>query len=79
MPEGETFNITPKAMVAGQIIPSWSRQTYEVARDILIDSGFLRKVSDLRIDENGHRIGSQYTLGEHLLGTKDFRQTGEII
>jgi hypothetical protein len=45
---GETFCITPKAMAKADVIPGWTRERYETARDLLLLSGLVEKVADLK-------------------------------
>ena len=58
---GETFSITPKAMAKAGVIPGWTRERYETARDLLLLSGLIERVSDLKITRQG-RIGARYRL-----------------
>ena len=58
---GETFCITPKAMSKAGVIPGWTRERYETARDLLLLSGLVEKVADLKVTRKG-RIGAQYRL-----------------
>ena len=37
---GETFSITPRSMAAHGVIPGWTRERYERARDLLLETGF---------------------------------------
>jgi hypothetical protein len=58
---GETFNITPKAMVRGDVVHGWTRERYKKARDLLLLAGFIDKVSDFKHTRDG-REGAQYRL-----------------
>jgi len=58
---GETFCITPKAMAKAGVIPGWTRERYETARDLLLLSGLVEKVADLKVTPKS-RIGAQYSL-----------------
>jgi hypothetical protein len=58
---GETFCITPKAMATAGVIPGWTRERYETARYLLLLSGLVEKVADLKVTRKG-RIGAQYRL-----------------
>jgi hypothetical protein len=58
---GETFNITPKAMVRSDVVHGWTRERYKKARDLLLLAGFIDKVSDFKHTRDG-REGAQYRL-----------------
>ena len=58
---GETFNITPKAMVRGDVIHGWTRERYEKARELLLLAGFIEKASGFKNTRDG-RAGAQYRL-----------------
>jgi hypothetical protein len=58
---GETFNITPKAMAESGAIPGWTRERIAKARDLLLESGFIQKVSESKVTPHG-RVGAQYRL-----------------
>jgi hypothetical protein len=60
---GETFSITPKAMARDQVVPGWSRKTYEKARDLLLKAGCIEKVSEFKNSKAG-RVGAQYRLAQ---------------
>ena len=60
---GETFSITPMAMARDQVLPGWTRQRYEKARDLLLEAHLIAKVSAL-IQTSEGRIGATYRLAE---------------
>jgi hypothetical protein len=64
---GDTFCITPKAMASAQVIPGWTRERYENARNLLLAAGLIVMVSPLRA-ENGTRVAAQYLLAEQKKG-----------
>ncbi|MEO1472486.1 MAG: bifunctional DNA primase/polymerase [Pseudomonadota bacterium] len=59
---GQTFAITPKAMACKQVIPGWTRQRYERARDVLLEAGFLTRIREHSTASDGRRRSAQYTL-----------------
>src|SRR5262249_2091983 len=58
---GETFSITPKAMSRDNVIPGWSRERYERARDLLLLAGLITLVTPFSNTAEGRRA-AQYTL-----------------
>jgi hypothetical protein len=58
---GETFNITPKSMQRDDVIPGWSRERYERARDLLLLGGFIDRISEYTNTAEG-RQGAKYML-----------------
>lgn len=58
---GETFAITPVAMARGKVIPGWTRERYERARNILLEAGLITLVSGFSNAAHG-RQAAQYRL-----------------
>ena len=58
---GETFSITPRSMAAHGIIPGWTRERYERARDLLLETGLLVQLSPHR---SKGRKAAQYALAD---------------
>ena len=65
---GETFCITPVAMAEHQVIPQWTRERYEKARNLLVKAGWVTVVSAFK-QTRGGRKPAQYALA----GTKAAR------
>ena len=61
---GETFSITPKAMARDNVVPGWTRERYEKARNLLLLGRWIEKVADLRTTPEG-RVAAQYRLTTH--------------
>ena len=61
---GETFAITPKAMARDNVVPGWTRERYQKARDLLLLAGLVGKVTCVRSTADG-RVAAQYRLTTH--------------
>ena len=58
---GETFAINPTTMKSAQVLPGWSRERYEAARDLLLKAGLIKCVQPFRMIK-GERRAAQYSL-----------------
>ena len=58
---GEAFSITPTAMMKSNVISGWTRETYEKARNLLVETGLIVRVSVFRQTSRG-RVAAQYAL-----------------
>ena len=62
---GETFAITPHAMVRSEVIPGWTRERYVNARDVLLGIELIVKLRPFR-QNCGRRQAAQYALAEFI-------------
>src|SRR5208337_3363429 len=46
---GETFAICPKAMERDQVLPGWTRERYEKARDLLLEARLIKRVRPFQV------------------------------
>ena len=58
---GETFAISPQAMSNGDVVPGWTRETYEKARNLLVETGLVVQVKAFQQSSRG-RTAAQYAL-----------------
>ena len=58
---GETFAICPKAMERDQVLPGWTRERYEKARDLLLEARLIKRVRPFQVVK-GVRYAAQYSL-----------------
>ena len=56
---GMTFAISPQKMSDGDVIPGWTRETYEKARNLLIETGLVLRVKAFQQSSRG-RSAAEY-------------------
>jgi hypothetical protein len=64
---GETFTLTPKTMARRGVLPGWTRERYENARDVLLRTGYIVRVSAFAMTPTGP-VAARYVLTEKGLG-----------
>jgi hypothetical protein len=58
---GETFTLTPKVMARRGVLPGWTRERYENARDVLLRTGYIELVSAFAMTLKGP-VAARYRL-----------------
>jgi hypothetical protein len=58
---GEIFAITPKVLVRLGVLPGWTRERYENARDVLLRVGYIERVSAFALTPAGP-VAARYRL-----------------
>ena len=58
---GETFGLTPRSMAEHNVVIGWTRERFEKARDVLLETGEIARVAPFR-RRGGNREAAQYVL-----------------
>jgi len=59
---GEEFSITPTAMAKAGLIPGWTRERFEHARDLLLAAGYIERVVDFKRNSAAGRLAGKFRL-----------------
>jgi Bifunctional DNA primase/polymerase, N-terminal len=59
---GETFSITPTSMAKAGVIPGWTRERFEHARDLLLAAGQIERVVNFKRNSAAGRLAGEFRL-----------------
>jgi hypothetical protein len=62
---GETFTITPTAMAKAGVMPGWTRERYEKARNLLLAEYLIERVNEFKRNSAEGRQAAEFRLAVH--------------